>query len=85
MCKAPMQAHVGQELIDMKVAGHEKMETEQRIQVKTAALKHPRCQKRQKVNDKQILRHGWYIVHLIDFLFDDNLFLFFSLNGLFAV
>ena len=76
MCKASVQEHVGQELIDMKVAGQEKMKTEQRIQVDAAALKHPRCQKRQYVDDKQVLCHGRYIAHRNDFLINDSLFTF---------
>jgi len=64
MCKASVKEHVGQELIHMEVASQEKVKTEHGVEVDTAALKYPRCQKCQYINDKQILRHGWYAVHL---------------------
>ena len=67
MCKAPMKEHVGQKLPDMEIAGHEKMQAKEGIQVNAATSEHPRCQKRQHVNGKKILGHGRYVVHLLNF------------------
>ena len=73
MCKAPVQEHVSQELVDMEVAGQKKMKTEHRVEVNAATLEHPRRQKRQYVYDEQVLRYGWYVVHLAYLRFADLL------------
>ena len=63
-----MQEHVGQKLIDMKVAGHKEVQAAERCQVNTAALKDPCRYKRQDVDDKQVPGRRGYVIHNVCFL-----------------
>ena len=64
MCKASVKEHISQELIDMEIAGHKKMQAKHSVQVYATATQHPSCQKCKDIDDKQIFGHVWYVVHL---------------------
>ena len=63
MCQTTMQKHVGKELINVKVAGQEKMKTQERCQINAPQLQYPRCHKSQEVDNEEVLGHGLHIIH----------------------
>ncbi len=67
MCKPSMQEHISNKLIEPEVASQEKMQAKHGGQIYATALKNIGSYKRQNIDDKQILGHCRYIVHLTIF------------------
>ena len=59
-----VQKHIGEELVEVEVAGQEKMQSEERCQIDATQFEHPRCHICQKVYHQQVLRHGRHVVHI---------------------
>ena len=58
-----MQKQIGHQLIIMKVAGHEEMQSSDVCQVDSTHLENQRGKEGNQVDDQQILRDGWYAEH----------------------
>jgi hypothetical protein len=56
-----MQEHIGDELEQVEIAGHEEMQASHVCQVYATHMKHPCGNENQEVNDEQILGNGWYV------------------------